>query len=49
MKTYIENYAATMQQSQRRNRKRYSKAKIFALRAVSTLAIAGLVYWTMKR
>ena len=49
MKTYIENYAETMQQSQRRNRKRYSKAKTFALRFVSTLAIAGLVYWTMKR
>ena len=49
MKTYIENYAATMQQSQRRNRKRHTMAKILALRAVSTLAIAALVYWTMKR
>ena len=49
MKTYIENYADTMQVNCRRNRKRYSKAKTFALRFVSTLAIAGLVYWTMKR
>ncbi|MCX6602541.1 MAG: hypothetical protein NTV52_02990 [Acidobacteria bacterium] len=49
MKTYIENYAATMQQSQRRNRKRYSRAKTFALRVVSSLAISGLIYWTMKR
>ena len=49
MKTYIENYAASMQKSQRRNRKRYTRAKTFALRIVSTLAIAGLVYWTMKR
>ena len=49
MKTYIENYADTMQVNRRRNRKRYSKAKTFALRIVSSLAIAALVYWTMKR
>ena len=49
MKTYIENYAVTMRQSQRRNRKRHSRAKFIALRIVSTLAIAGLVYLTMKR
>ena len=49
MKTYIENYAATIQKSQRRNRKRHSRAKTFALRAVSTLAIAALVYLTMRR
>ena len=49
MKTYIENYAETMQTNVRRNRKRHSRAKTFALPAVSTLAIAALVYWTMKR
>ena len=49
MRTYIENYADTMRQSQRRNRKRHSKAKFIALRIVTSLAIAGLVYWTMKR
>lgn len=48
MKTYIENYAATMQQSQRRNRKRHSKAKIFALRVISSLAIAGIIYMTHR-
>ena len=50
MKTYIEKYADTMQTNlRRRNRKRHTMAKTFALRIVSTLAIAGLIYWTMKR
>lgn len=49
MKTYIENYADTMPAYGRRNRKRHTMAKTFALRVVSTLAIAGLVYLTMKR
>ena len=50
MKTYIENYADTMQGNlRRRNRKRHTMAKTFALRIVSSLAIATLVYWTMKR
>ena len=49
MKTYIENYADTMQTNRRRNRKRHSMAKTLALRIVSSLAIATLVYWTMKR
>ena len=49
MKTYIEKYADTMQANLRRNRKRHTMAKTLALRIVSTLAIAGLVYLTMKR
>ena len=49
MKTYIENYAATMPVYGRRNRKRHTRAKTFALRGISSLAIAGLVYLTMKR
>lgn len=49
MKTYIEKYANTMQTNLRRNRKRHSKAKFIALRIVTSLAIASLVYWTMKR
>lgn len=49
MKTYIENYSATMQANRRRNRKRHSRAKFIALRIVTSLAIAALVYWTMKR
>lgn len=48
MKTYIENYAATMPAYGRRNRKRHSRAKTFALRVVSTLAIAGLIYMTHR-
>lgn len=42
MKTYIENYAATIK-SQRRNRKRHTRAKTFALRVIYSLAIAGLI------
>ena len=50
MKTYIEKYADTMQTNlRRRNRKRHTMAKTFALRIVSSLAIAALVYLTMKR
>ena len=49
MKTYIEKYANTMQTNlRRRNRKRHTMAKTLALRIVSSLAIAGLIYWTMK-
>ena len=49
MKTYIEKYANTMQTNLRRNRKRHSRAKFIALRIVSSLAIAALVYFTTKR
>lgn len=47
--TLNEKYALAIPKIGRVNRKRYSKAKNFALRIVSTSAIAGLIYWTLKR
>jgi hypothetical protein len=46
MKPYIQQFALFTPPNVRRNRKRHTKLKKFALRLTVSLAIAGVIYWT---
>ena len=48
MQPYIKQFAMFTPPYVRRNRKRHTKLKKFALRLTVALAIAGVIYWSMR-